>query len=125
MLANADSAEAALRVVESDLDAFDAVHAATALHRVAKFSAPESRLERDFSRAEGLTNDVRFRALAASVASRVDEFDAFGLANVAWSFAKIGYTPSQETLGALAARLEREVSKQGARLKPQSLSNAT
>ena len=125
MLANADSAEAALRVVESDLDAFDAVHAATALHRVAKFSAPESRLERDFSRAEGLTNDGRFRALAASVATRVDEFDAFGLANVAWSFAKIGYTPSQETLGALAARLEREVSKQGARLKPQSLSNAT
>ena len=40
----------------------------------------------------------------------MDEFDAFGLANVAWSFAKLGYTPSQETLSALAARLEREVS---------------
>jgi hypothetical protein len=46
LLSNADSAEAALRVVETDLESFDAVHAATALHRVAKFSAPESRLDR-------------------------------------------------------------------------------
>ena len=126
LLSNADSAEAALRVVETDLESFDAVHAATALHRVAKFSAPESRLDRDYLElAEGVTRDGRFKALAESVASRVDEFDAFGLANVAWSFAKLGYTPSQETLSALAARLEREVSKPGARLKPQSLSNAT
>ena len=36
LLSNADSAEAALRVVETDLESFDAVHAATALHRVAK-----------------------------------------------------------------------------------------
>ena len=48
LLSNADSAEAALRVVETDLESFDAVHAATALHRVAKFSAPESRLDRDY-----------------------------------------------------------------------------
>ena len=123
-LANADSAEAALRVVERDLEAFDAVHAATALHRVAKFSSPSSRLDRDFDRVEAVTRDERFRALAASVASRMDEFDAFGLANVAWSFAKIGYTPSQETLSALAVRLEREVLKQGSNVKPQSLSNA-
>ena len=34
--------------------------------------------------AEGVTRDGRFKALAESVASRVDEFDAFGLANVAW-----------------------------------------
>jgi len=126
LLANADSAEAALRVVEKDLDSFDGVHAATALHRVAKFSAPESRLDRDYVElTEGVTRDARFKALAESVASRVDEFDAFGLANVAWSFAKLGYTPSQETLSALASRLEREISKPGARLKPQSLSNAT
>ena len=83
------------------MESFDAVHAATALHRVAKFSAPESRLDRDYLElAEGVTRDGRFKALAESVASRVDEFDAFGLANVAWSFAKLGYAPIQDTLSA-------------------------
>ena len=123
-LANAESAEDALRVVERDLEAFDAVHAATALHRVAKYASFESRLDRGFARAEELMGDGRFRALVTNVTERVEEFDAFGLANVAWSFAKIGYTPSDETLGALAAKLESEVLKPGSRLKPQSLSNA-
>ena len=124
-LANASSAEDALRVVELDLEVFDAVHAATALHRVAKFSSPLSRLDaRDFDRVEAVTRDERFKALASTVGNRMNEFDAFGLANVAWSFAKIGYTPSQDTLNALASRLEREVLKHGASVKPQSLSNA-
>lgn len=56
-----------------------------------KFLVLELRLEWDFLCAEGLTNDGRFRALAASVAMRVDEFDVFGLVNVVWSFVKIGY----------------------------------
>ena len=124
-LASAETAEDALRIVGSDLDAFDAVHAATALHRVAKFSAPESRLERDVRVAEGLTSDARFKALAERVSESVRELDAFGLANVAWSFAKIGYTPKQETLSSIAERLEYELGKSGARIRPQSLSNAT
>lgn len=124
-LANAETAEDALRIVGSDLDAFDAVHAATALHRVAKFSAPESRLERDIGVATGLASDERFKALASRVSESVSELDAFGLANVAWSFAKIGYTPNQETLSSIADRLEHEIGKSGARVRPQSLSNAT
>ena len=70
-------------MVETDLESFDAVHAATALHRVAKFSAPESRLDRITSSWRRGDERRRFQALAESVASRVDEFDAFGLANVA------------------------------------------
>jgi len=124
-LASATSAEDALEIVERELEAFDAVHCATALHRVAKYSGSESRLERDSRAAEGLTRDGRFAALAKRVSESVREMDAYGLANVAWSFAKIGYTPGQETLSAIASTLETEIGKPEARVKPQSLSNAT
>ena len=96
-----------LAVVSEDGDEFDAIHAATAIHRI----ATHARSERDRAAAVA---DKRFPALCAIVERRLGGMNAQGLANVAWAYARLEHHPGANILDDIAAGLERELRESGA-----------
>ena len=117
-----------LTVVSEDGDEFDAIHAATAIHRI----ATHARSERDRAAAVA---DARFPALCAIVERRLGGMNAQGLANVAWAHARLEHHPGAKVLDDIAAGLERELRESAAsrggasrggrrgEVRPQAISN--
>ena len=117
-----------LTVVSEDGDEFDAIHAATAIHRI----ATHARSERDRAAAVA---DARFPALCAIVERRLGGMNAQGLANVAWAHARLEHHPGAKVLDDIAAGLVRELRESAAgrggasrggrrgEVRPQAISN--
>jgi hypothetical protein len=92
-----------LAIVDADGDAFDAIHTATAIHRLATH-AP-----RRTGASDEVVYDKRFRALMELVNQNLKGMNAQGLANVAWACARLEHNPGVDVLNDIAVGLEREL----------------
>ena len=114
-LTSSGDASAILALVAERASAFDAIHAATAIHRVATHVAKDRRggVEDPKTRAkeEALMNSDAFRTLQTLVLANLPKMNAQGLANVAWAFAKMERDPGADALAAIAAGLAAELGK--------------
>ena len=91
-----------LELVANHADAFDAIHAATAMHRL----ATHARSQRD---RESATRDARFAILLDVVTRSLGKMNSQGLANVAWACARLEHHPGEEVLREIAEGLEAEL----------------
>ena len=114
-LTSSGDASEILALVAERASAFDAIHAATAIHRVATHVAKDRRggVEDPKTRAkeEALMNSDAFRTLQTLVLANLPKMNAQGLANVAWAFAKMERDPGADALAAIAAGLAAELGK--------------
>ncbi|BDA46187.1 probable RAP domain-containing protein, chloroplastic [Coccomyxa sp. Obi] len=108
----AQSAEAVMSVVQQDLDKFDAVCMATALHTLASMRASAQQYSALFERQEVLR-------LMHVIGTRLSEFTARNLSNSLWALAKMGHNPGEAMLNAMAA----EVAKKFGGCNAQNLAN--
>jgi hypothetical protein len=100
--AAASDPRAILEIVANHADDFDAIHAATAMHRL----ATHARSQRD---RESATRDKRFAILFDAVTRRLRKMNSQGLANVAWACARLEHHPGEEVLREIAEGLEAEL----------------
>ena len=91
-----------MEIVANHADDFDAIHAATAMHRL----ATHARSQRD---RESATRDKRFAILFDAVTRRLRKMNSQGLANVAWACARLEHHPGEEVLREIAEGLEAEL----------------
>ena len=91
-----------LDIVANHADGFDAIHAATAMHRL----ATHARSQRD---RESATRDARFAILLDVVTRSLGKMNSQGLANVAWACARLEHHPGEEVLREIAEGLEAEL----------------
>ncbi|CAL8462328.1 g1861 [Coccomyxa elongata] len=108
----AQSAEAVMSVVQQDLDKFDAVCMATALHTLASMRASTQQYSALFERQEVLR-------LMHVIGTRLSDFTARNLSNSLWALAKMGHNPGEAMLNAMAA----EVAKKLGGCNAQNLAN--
>ena len=101
-LTAASDPRAILEIVANHADDFDAIHAATAMHRL----ATHARSQRD---RESATRDKRFAILFDAVTRRLRKMNSQGLANVAWACARLEHHPGEEVLREIAEGLEAEL----------------
>jgi len=101
-LTAASDPRAILEIVANHADDFDAIHAATAMHRL----ATHARSQRD---RESATKDKRFAILFDAVTRRLRKMNSQGLANVAWACARLEHHPGEEVLREIAEGLEAEL----------------
>jgi hypothetical protein len=78
-----------LDIVANHADGFDAIHAATAMHRL----ATHARSQRD---RESATRDARFAILLDVVTRSLRKMNSQGLANVAWACARLEHHPGED-----------------------------
>lgn len=93
---------AILDIVEKHSNDFDAIHAATAMHRL----ATHARGQRD---RESTVNDKRFTQLMATVEKRLPKMNSQGLANVAWACARLEHYPGDQMLTEIAEGIDNEL----------------
>ena len=113
-----------LAIVDADGDAFDAIHTATAIHRIATHTKGDAT-------RESITGSPSFRALMDLVRANLSRMNSQGLANVAWACARLEHEPGAQLLDDIVAGLDRELkgksASQGGRrtreVKPQAVSN--
>jgi hypothetical protein len=91
-----------LDIVANHADGFDAIHAATAMHRL----ATHARSQRD---RESATRDARFAILLDVVTRSLRKMNSQGLANVAWACARLEHHPGEDVLREIAEGLEAEL----------------
>jgi len=91
-----------LDIVANHADGFDAIHAATAMHRL----ATHARSQRD---RESATRDARFAILLDVVTRSLGKMNSQGLANVAWACARLEHHPGEDVLREIAEGLEAEL----------------
>jgi hypothetical protein len=87
-------------------DSFDAIHTATAIHRLATHGKWGS------TRGEPpdeLLRDPRFAQLMSLVEANLARMNSQGLANVAWACARLNHDPGEDVLAAIAGGIEREL----------------
>jgi hypothetical protein len=101
-LTAASDPRAILEIVANHADDFDAIHAATAMHRL----ATHARSQRD---RESATRDKRFAILFDAVTRRLRKMNSQGLANVAWACARLEHHPGEDVLREIAEGLEAEL----------------
>ena len=101
-LTAASDPRAILEIVANHADDFDAIHAATAMHRL----ATHARSQRD---RESATRDDRFAILFDAVTRRLRKMNSQGLANVAWACARLEHHPGEDVLREIAEGLEAEL----------------
>lgn len=110
-LSKASSAQEVLGEVASGLEHFDRIHIATALHRLATFSAA----------SDGeVPEPAEYARLIDAAWATIGEQDAQGVANILWSCASLEITPPEEGVKTCL----RTLHSQGSRAKPQALANA-
>ena len=116
-----------LAIVDADGDAFDPIHTATAIHRIATHTKGDAT-------RESVTSSPSFAALMDLVRANLGGMNAQGLANVAWACARLDHSPGADLLDDITAGLERELTAKppatkGGRaakareVKPQAVSN--
>ena len=104
-LSAATSAASVLQLLEGGVGAFDAIHSATAIHRLALFADEPTKVS--------LASDPRVSNLVSRLSGFVDALDAQGLANVLWALARLDYGDDprwRTTVSALLASLLRAAS---------------
>ena len=92
-----------LAIVGADGEAFDAIHTATAIHRLATHG---SRTTRD---KEDVTRNPQFKALMLLVDKNLTKMNSQGLANVAGACARLEHNPGVDLFRNIAAGLEKEL----------------
>ena len=104
----AGSPDEIIEIGNREMAGFDAFNITIAIIRLAKL----------------LSNDLEkeqkniIAAIAAAAVGRIDEFDASGLANMAWAFAKLGFG-DQKLFEAIATAAVKKINE----FKPRNLSN--
>lgn len=91
-----------LAIVDADGDAFDPIHTATAIHRIATHTKGDAT-------RESVTSSPSFAALMDLVRANLAGMNSQGLANVAWACARLDHSPGADLLDDITAGLEREL----------------
>ena len=81
----------------TDLDIFDEVNCATAIHRIAKL-ARKARVQ---------LTEAGLKRLLDLLETKVDKFKPQAVANTLWAYATMGLTPSSSTMAKLSSAVER------------------
>lgn len=97
-ITQATQAKEILDIVRYEVDAFDTVALATAVHRLASLrGAPNLH--------EQITQSPEFFKLLQTIKSRASELHMRNIANIIWGLAKMNYLPNEEIMMTLCAQL--------------------
>jgi hypothetical protein len=100
-ITSATTAKEILDIVNYELDAFDPVAIATAVHRLASLrGAPNLH--------EQITRAPEFFKLMRAVRDRAHDLHMRNVANIVWGFAKMNHLPDEEIMQALCREIRKK-----------------